>query len=115
MYCSIQPIAQPAWSGWPIASPNDSPPIARSPRWRVKRKMCAKDANRSSGFEVPKTSNFGPRTLVHPRSVWFLHHLLHLASYLLLEHSAIETSSGGMSSAQLRSYTETAHGLDTRS
>jgi hypothetical protein len=28
-------------------------------------KTCATGATRSSGFEVPKTSNFGPRTVIY--------------------------------------------------
>jgi hypothetical protein len=32
--------------------------------WRVKRETCEKGAIRCSGFEVPKTSNCGPRTVV---------------------------------------------------
>jgi hypothetical protein len=33
--------------------------------WRVKREICANGSTRvrRSGFDVPKTSNFGPRTL----------------------------------------------------
>ena len=41
------------------------PAVGHRP-WRVKRETGEKGAIRSSTFEVPKTSNFGPRTLARP-------------------------------------------------
>jgi hypothetical protein len=32
----------------------------------VARETCEKGATRSSGFDIPKPSNFGPRTLARP-------------------------------------------------
>src|SRR4029077_11162824 len=62
-------LQAPPYARSPVSYKDAEPVRQRQRPWRVKRETCEKGAIRSSGFAVPKTSNFGPRTLARPASL----------------------------------------------